>query len=423
MMFSLVLITKPRLADGIYTFFGVVISLFFGGVKMILSLGLILILGFTIGYLLNKIKIPGLIGMICLGMVIGPYCLGIIDDRLLSISSELRQIALIIILTRSGLNLDFASLKRIGRPAILMCFIPASLEIIGVTIASYLFLNLSIFESLLLGSVLAAVSPAVVSPRMIKLIEEGYDEEPKLVLAGSSVDDVYVIVLFYAFLGLVQNNNMDFIAISLIPVSIVLGIILGMICGFAISMLFKQMKANVTTNIIILLGMSFLMVGLENILKEYISISSLLGIMVMGMIILFNDKEKAKEISNGYNNLWKIFEILLFVLVGAAVDLRALGSNTGWAFLVLAIGLAFRSLGVIISITFTKYKAKEKLFIIISYLPKATVQASIGGIALNLGLSCGGLILTVAVLSILITAPIGALLIDCFGRKLLKVTS
>lgn len=387
---------------------------------MILSLGLILICGFLAGFLLNKIKIPGLVGMICIGLLFGPYCLNLIDSKILSISNELRQIALIIILTRSGLNLDVESLKKIGRPAILMCFIPATFEIVGITIASYLFLHLSIFEGMLLGSVLAAVSPAVVSPRMIRLIDEGYSDEPKLILAGASVDDIYVIVLFYAFLGLVQNNTMDFVSIALIPVSIILGILLGVLCGIIVSIIFKHTKFNVAINVIILLGLSFLMVGLENILKPYISISSLLGIMVMGMIILFKNKNKAKELSNGYNNLWQVFEILLFVLVGATVNFSTLVGNVLWALLVLLIGLLFRAIGVIVSISFTNFNLKEKIFIIMSYIPKATVQASIGGIALSMGLECGSIILTVAVLSILITAPVGAALIDNFSKKLLK---
>lgn len=387
---------------------------------MILSLGLILICGFLAGFLLNKIKIPGLVGMICIGLLFGPFCLDIINSKILNISSELRQIALIIILTRSGLNLDFKSLKRIGRPAILMSFIPATFEIVGITIASFFFLHLSIFEGMLLGSVIAAVSPAVVSPRMIKLIDEGYSDEPKLILAGSSVDDIYVIVLFYAFLGLVQNNTMDFLSIVLIPVSIILGILLGLLCAVVVVILFKYTNFTKAINIIILLGISFLMVGLENVLKPYVSISSLLGIMVMAMVILFKNKDKAKELSDGYNNIWKVFEILLFVLVGASVDFSALGSGTGWALLVLFIGLIFRSIGVFVSVSFTKFDFHEKLFIVMSYIPKATVQASIGGIALSMGLECGSIILTVAVLAILITAPIGALLIDNFSKKLLK---
>lgn len=414
-------ITKPLKADDVYILYMWILSAFFvdGGYIMILSLGLILIIGFSVGFLLNKIKIPGLVGLILIGILFGPYALDIIDDKILSISSELRQIALIIILTRSGLNLDIKSLKKIGKPAFLMCFIPASFEIVGITIASKFLLNLNVFEGMLLGSVIAAVSPAVVSPRMIKLIDGGYKDAPKLILAGASVDDIYVIVLFYSFLGLVDTNTFSFSKIALIPLSIILGILLGLIFGILLILLFKHTSFSPIINTLILLSTSFIMIGIENILKEYISISSLLGIMVLGILILFKNKPKAQELSNCYNNLWQVFEILLFVLVGAALNFKSLGHNVPQALLVLLIGLLFRCIGVLISISFTNFNLKEKLFIIISYIPKATVQASIGGIALSMGLDCGNIILCVAILSILLTAPIGAILIDNLSPKLL----
>ena len=392
---------------------------------MILSLGLILILGFIIGWLLSKIKIPGLVGMIIVGLLIGPYCLGLIDEKILSISTELRQVALVIILTRSGLNLDIDSLRKIGRPAILMSFIPATLEIIGTTLISQLLLEITIFESILLGTVLAAVSPAVVSPRMIKLIEERFGENhqvPKLILAGSSVDDIYVIVLFYTFLGLVGNNTFDFVSITMIPVTIILGVLLGIIVGLILSYILKKTNFKTAINILIIISPSFLMIGLENMLKDYISISSLLGIMVTGIVLLFRNKEKAKELSDGYNNLWIFFEIILFVLVGATVDFSYAINNGLIAILILMIGLLFRTLGVLLCLIKTKLTFKERLFTILAYIPKATVQASIGGIALSLGLSCGSIILTVSVISILITAPIGAILIDNLSSKLLDRT-
>lgn len=392
---------------------------------MIFSIGLILILGFIIGWLLSKIKIPGLVGMIIVGLLIGPYCLGLIDEKILSISTELRQVALVIILTRSGLNLDIDSLKKIGRPAILMSFIPATLEIIGITLISQLLLEITIFESILLGTVLAAVSPAVVSPRMIKLIEERFGENhqvPKLILAGSSVDDIYVIVLFYTFLGLVGNNTFDFVSITMIPVTIILGVLLGIIVGLILSYILKKTNFKTAINILIIISSSFLMIGLENMLKDYISISSLLGIMVTGIVLLFRNKEKAKQLSDGYNNLWIFFEIILFVLVGATVDFSYAINNGLMAILILIIGLLFRTLGVLLCLIKTKLTFKERLFTILAYIPKATVQASIGGIALSLGLSCGSIILTVSVISILITAPIGAILIDNLSSKLLDRT-
>ena len=392
---------------------------------MILSLGLILILGFIIGWLLSKIKIPGLVGMIIVGLLIGPYCLGLIDEKILSISTELRQVALVIILTRSGLNLDIDSLRKIGRPAILMSFIPATLEIIGITLISQLLLEITIFESILLGTVLAAVSPAVVSPRMIKLIEERFGENhqvPKLILSGSSVDDIYVIVLFYTFLGLVGNNTFDFVSITMIPVTIILGVLLGIIVGLILSYILKKTNFKTAINILIIISSSFLMIGLENMLKDYISISSLLGIMVTGIVLLFRNKEKAKQLSDGYNNLWIFFEIILFVLVGATVDFSYAINNGLIAILILIIGLLFRTVGVLLCLIKTKLTFKERMFTILAYIPKATVQASIGGIALSLGLSCGSIILTVSVISILITAPIGAILIDNLSSKLLDRT-
>ncbi|MGM9874006.1 MAG: cation:proton antiporter [Bacilli bacterium] len=391
----------------------------------ILSFGLILLVGYIVGYLLNKIKIPGLVGMIIVGLVFGPYCLNLIDENILNISSELRQIALVIILTRSGLNLNIQSLKKVGRPAILMCFIPATLEIVGIMLASHFILNLSWQEGLLLGSVLAAVSPAVVSPRMIKLIEEGYGKEhsvPELILAGSSVDDIYVIVLFYAFLSLVETNTFNFISIALAPISIILGIIFGIVVGIILLFIFKKTKFSLPINILILISTSFLMIGVENLLKPYISISSLLGIMVIGMILTFKLKDKAKELSRGYNSMWTFFEVILFVLVGASVNFSYALNNFWPSLLVLIIGLLSRTIGVIICLLFTKLTIKERIFCIFAYLPKATVQASIGGIALSTGLSCGEVILTVSVLSIIITAPLGAFFIDIFAKKLLKKT-
>ena len=392
----------------------------------ILSMIIILGFGFIAGYLLNKIKVPGLVGMILVGLLVGPYCLNWISGGVLDISAELRQVALVIILTRSGLNLDFASLKKIGRPAILMCFIPATFEIVGTMLGSHYLLGLTWFEAILLGATLGAVSPAVVSPRMIKLIDKGYGDEhavPKLILAGSSVDDVYTIVIFYAFLGLVKTNSFDALSVGLIPVTILGGILLGIAVGFSVALLFKHVKMHFTLNILIMISLSFLMLTFEHYFEIWtkVDISALLAIMVMGMIVLFVCPIKAKEISNGYNKLWKVFEIILFVLVGASVDISYAANNFGMSVLVLLIALSFRTVGVILCVLGTKLSWKERFFCVFAYLPKATVQASIGGIALAEGLECGAMILTVSVLSILITAPIGAFLIDMLSPKLLKV--
>lgn len=389
---------------------------------MFLSLGIILILGFIAGYLLSKIRIPGLIGMIIVGLVIGPYCLDLIDEGILGISSELRQIALVIILTRSGLSLDIESLKKVGRPAVLMCFIPASLEIVGVMLASHYILDLSWFEALLLGSVLGAVSPAVVVPRMISFIDKKMGERhqvPKLILAGSSVDDIYTIVLFYAFLGLVETGSFQISKIALIPATIASGIALGIIIGIILAYLFKRLKTPIIANVIIFFGISLAFLGGEASLKKYFDISAYLAIISSAMVILFMAPNIARDMQKSYNSMWKVFEILLFVLVGAALDFKYSVHNFFPALLVLFIGLAFRMLGVFICMIKTNLTFKERIFAFISYLPKATVQASIGGIALSRGLDCGSIVLTVSVIAIFITAPIGAILIDLLSPKLL----
>ena len=394
---------------------------------MFLSLFIIFTLGIFGGLIFEKIKLPKLIWYIVLGILIGPSVLNIVDETLISVSSYLRQIALILILTRSGLSLSINNLKKVGRPAILMCFIPACFEIIGVLIFAPIFLNITYLEALLLGSVLAAVSPAIVVPRMIKLIEEGYGKDKnvaELVLAGASVDDIFVIVLFYSFKGLVSTNVFNGWNIIQIPISIVLGILLGIIVGFLVAVIIKKIKTNTIINVILMLGLSFGMLYLEEILKPYISVSSLLAIIIMGLIIALIRKEESKEIQKSYNSLWNGFEILLFALVGIATNINYAFSDNGIMILgLIIIALTFRSLGVIVCLIATKFHWKEKLFIILSYIPKATVQASIGAIALTEGLDCGDIVLTSAVVSILFTAPIGAILIDNTYKKLLKQTN
>ena len=394
---------------------------------MFLSLFIIFTLGIFGGLIFEKIKLPKLIWFILLGILIGPSVLNIVDETLISISSYLRQIALILILTRSGLSLSIDNLKKVGRPAILMCFIPACFEIIGVLIFAPMFLNITYLEALLLGSVLAAVSPAIVVPRMIKLLEEGYGKDKnvaELVLAGASVDDIFVIVLFYSFKGLISTNVFNGWNIIQIPISIVLGTLLGIIVGFLVALIIKKIKTNTIINVILMLGLSFGMLYLEEILKPYISVSALLAIIIMGLIIALIRKEESKEIQKSYNSLWNGFEILLFVLVGIATNINYAFSDNGVMILgLIIIALIFRSLGVIVCLIATKFHWKEKLFIVLSYLPKATVQASIGAIALTEGLACGDIVLTSAVVSILFTAPMGAILIDNTYKKLLKQTN
>lgn len=391
---------------------------------MFLSLGLILVIGFAGGLLFEKIRIPKLVFYMLLGILLGPSLLDIVSEDLLNISSYLRQIALIIILTRSGLSLDIATLKKIGRPAIMMCFVPACFEIIGIVIFAPLLLKISVAEALLLGSVLAAVSPAVVVPRMIKLQQQGYSSRhalPELVMAGASCDDIFVIVLFYSFKGLVVTDRFNALSLLSIPLSIVLGLLLGVTVACAVIPLFKKTNLSVPLKIIVMLGVSFLMVGFEELVKKYVSVSSLLGIMLLGILVLRFDKPSAQNIQAGYNGMWNFFEILLFFLVGCAADIRYVFSTEGALVLaLLALGLIFRSIGVLICVIHTRFNIREKIFIVLSYLPKATVQASIGAIALSEGLACGKIVLTAAVISILITAPLGAILMDLTYKKLLE---
>lgn len=388
----------------------------------LLSLGIILLGGFITGFIFEKIKLPKIVGMILIGILVGPSFLNIIDDSIINISSMLRQIALVIILTRSGLSINLNKLKEMGRPAILMAFIPATFEIIGVLILAPTLLNVSLVEALLIGSVLAAVSPAIVVPRMINLIDEEYGKKrniPELIMAGSSIDDIYVIILFYAFLGLSETNKINTIALINIPISIILGIAIGIITGLFLITIIKKTKPKTIITIIYLLSSSFILIGLENLLSKYIVFSSLLSIITIGTIILLKNKPLAIEIENKYRKLWVFFEILLFVLVGISLDIDY-ALTTGFMPIVVLFGaLIFRIIGVYLSLMFTQINIREKVFIIISYIPKATVQASIGGIALTKGLSVGPLVLTMAVLSILITAPIGAFLIDFSYNKLL----
>ncbi|MBQ4182366.1 MAG: cation:proton antiporter, partial [Bacilli bacterium] len=333
--------------------------------NIFLSLFIIFGGGILGGFLFEKIKLPKLVWYIILGILIGPSLFNIVDDTLLSISSHLRQIALVIILTRSGLSLDIKSLKKIGRPAILMCFLPACFEIVGITIFGPMLLGISYFEALLLGSVLAAVSPAVVVPRMIRLMEEGYGKQhcvPELVMAGASCDDIFVIVLFYSFKNLVATSTFDAWSVGQIPISIVSGVILGIGVGFLMVLAIRYMKLNRIAHVVSMLGLSFGMLALENALKPYFSVSSLLAIIVMAFVVGIFKKEEAKELQKSYNGLWQGFEILLFALVGVAVDARYAFSKEGAIIVGLVfIALVFRSLGVLCSVIATNFTWKEKL--------------------------------------------------------------
>ncbi len=390
---------------------------------MLTSIALILLLGLLIGWIFSKLKLPSLLGMVIVGIILSPHALNLIDESILLISGELRQIALVIILTRAGLSLDVSDLKKVGRPAVLMCFVPACVEIVGIVILAPMLLGVTMLEAAIIGSVIAAVSPAVVVPRMIRLIEEGYGKNksiPQLILAGASVDDVFVIVVFTALTALASTGEMSVTSFIQIPISIVLGIILGGCVGIVLVAFFKKCHMRDSVKILIILSVSFLLLEVENSLQDYIPVSGLLAIMSMGIIIKQKYGVLALRLSAKYNKLWLGAEVFLFVLVGATVDLRYVASAGVSAVLLILSALLFRMTGVAISLLKTDLSKRERLFCMVAYTPKATVQAAIGAIPLSMGLECGKIVLTVAVLSILITAPFGAICVDNLYKKLLE---
>ena len=390
---------------------------------MLLSIALILIVGMSMGWLCQKCKLPSLLGMLATGVILGPYVLNLLDSSILGISSELRKIALIIILTRAGLGLDLSGLKKIGRPAVLMCFVPASFELFGMILIAPKLMGLSLLEAAIMGAVLAAVSPAVVVPRMVKLMDEGYGVKegiPQLILAGASVDDVYVIVLFSTFVGMMQGEGASVLSFVNIPVSIFLGIAIGLLIGFILAYFFKKVHIRDTSKVLIILSISFLLVVFEDALTTAITFSALIAIMFIGIGLQRNREVVAKRLSVKYGKLWVAAEVFLFVLVGATVNIGYLGKVGVQALLVIIGALAFRMLGVFICLLGTSLKGNERLFVMMAYTPKATVQAAIGGIPLALGFACGDTVLTVAVLAIVLTAPLGAFAIDFSYKKLLS---
>lgn len=406
------------------------LSVFFNGGRnsrgenvMLLSVSLILIVGMSMGWICQKVKLPSLLGMLLTGIVLGPYVLDLLDESILGISPELRKIALIIILTRAGLGLDVSGLKKIGRPALLMCFVPATFELLGMLLLAPKLMGISLLEAAIMGAVLAAVSPAVVVPRMVKLMDEGYGVKegiPQLILAGASVDDVYVIVLFSTFIGMMQGEGASVISFINIPVSIILGVLIGLIIGFLLTYYFKKVHIRDTSKVLIILSISLLLVVIEDSLNTAISFSALIAIMFVGIGLQKKREVVAKRISVKYGKLWVAAEVFLFVLVGATVNIGYL-SKVGVKALILIVGaLVFRMFGVFVCLLGTNLKWKERLFAMMAYTPKATVQAAIGGIPLALGFACGDTVLTVAVLAIVLTAPLGAFAIDFTYRKWLS---
>ena len=390
---------------------------------MLTSIALILLFGLLLGCIFSKLKLPSLLGMIILGIILGPHALDLIDESILMISGELRQIALVIILTRAGLSLDLSDLKKVGRPAVLMCFIPACAEILGTVLLAPVLLKVSFLEAGIIGSVIAAVSPAVIVPRMIRMIDEGYGTNksiPQLILAGASVDDVFVIVIFTALTTLASTGTISAGSFTQIPISIALGILLGFAVGAVLVLFFQRYHMRDSVKIMIILSISFLLLEVQNRLEGTIPVSGLLAIMSMGIIIKQKYDVLASRLSIKYNKLWLGAEIFLFVLVGAVVDLKYVVS-AGVASILLIVGaLLFRMLGVAFSLIRTDLLKKERLFCMLAYTPKATVQAAIGAIPLSMGLDCGNTVLTVAVLAILITAPFGAVCVDNLYKRLLR---
>lgn len=389
---------------------------------MLTSLAFILLSGLLFGYVMERLHLPRLLGMILAGMLLSPHAFHLLDESMMSIAADLRQLALVIILLRAGLTLNINDLKQVGRPAILMCFLPATFEMLGVILLAPNMLGVTVIEAAVMGSVIAAVSPAVVVPRMIKLIEEGYGVSrsiPQMILAGASADDVYVIVMFTAFTSLAKGDAVSVGNFLQIPTSIVLGIFVGIVCGLFLSVWFQKIFIRDGVKVIILFGISFLLLALQNHLTGAIQMSGLIGIMTMGLTLHQKKEEMASLLSKKYNELWIGAEIILFVLVGATVDVTYAVNAGVLTIILILLAMLFRMFGVFISVLGTKLTAKEKIFCMLAYTPKATVQAAIGAVPLSMGLACGQIVLTVAVLSILITAPFGAICIDYFYQKLL----
>lgn len=390
---------------------------------MLTSLALIFIVGMALGSIVTRLRLPSLLGMLITGILLGPYVLDLLDDSILGISADLRQLALIIILTRAGLSLNLDDLKKVGRPAILMCFVPACFEITGMVVLAPRLLGIPVVDAAIMGAVVAAVSPAVIVPKMLKLMESGYGTDkriPQLILAGASVDDVFVIVLFSAFTGLAQGGEVSPTTFVQIPISIITGILVGLGVGFLFGEIYRRIHVRDSIKVVTLLSISFLLVALETSIKAVIPFSGLLAVMSCGLAVNRGRPQVAVRLSNKYSKLWVAAEVLLFVLVGATVDIQYALASGAAAILAILGALVFRMAGVFVCLLKTTLSLKERLFCMIAYTPKATVQAAIGSLPLSMGLSCGHVVLTVAVLAILITAPLGAFSVDVTYRRLLQ---
>ena len=395
---------------------------------MLTSLALIFLVGLAMAAIVQQLKLPRIIGMLITGIVVGPYVLDWLDPSILSISADLRQMALIIILLKAGLSLNLSDLKKVGRPAVMMSFVPASFEILGYVLLAPRLLGVTVMEAAVMGAVLGAVSPAVVVPRMVNLMETGYGTKqgiPQMILAGASCDDIFVIVLFTTFTGMAQGGTPKVMDFANIPISIVLGVALGAGVGWLLSSFFETAYAHRhcvrnSTKVIVVLGVSFTLMAVETWLEGVVSVSGLLAVVSMACVVKIKSPTSVSQrLSEKFGKLWIAAEVLLFVLVGAAVDVRYTLGAGGAAVLMIACALLFRAVGVCLCVAGTKLTRKERLFCVIAYLPKATVQAAIGSVPLAMGLSCGPIVLSVAVLGILITAPLGAIGMDLTHQTLL----
>ncbi len=388
---------------------------------MLTSVAYVLLLGLGLGALARLVRLPPLVGMLAAGIVLGPCVLNLLSPQLLDSSADLRQLALIIILTRAGLSLELDDLRRAGRPAVLLCFVPASFEVLGMVLLAPRLLGVSLLDAAIMGTVVGAVSPAVIVPRMLKLMAEGYGTEkgiPQMILAGASVDDVYVIVLFTSFTAMAQGGSFSLSSLAGVPVSIVLGAALGLGVGFGLSRFFAALHMRDSVKVVLLLALAFLLVALEDVVP--VPCSGLLAVLGMGLGLRRWRLPAAERLTAKFGKLWVWAEVMLFVLVGAEVDLRY-AAAAGLAAVATVLGvLCFRALGVLLCVAGSRLTGKERLFAVFAYLPKATVQAAIGGVPLAMGLACGRTVLTVAVVAILVTAPLGALAIDASYRRLLK---
>lgn len=395
---------------------------------MLTSLAFIFLVGLSAAALCRILHLPRIIGMLLTGVLLGPYVLNLLDPIILQASSDLRQMALIIILLKAGLSLNLSDLKKVGRPAIMMSCVPATCELLAFVLFAPALLGINRIEAAVMGAVLAAVSPAVVVPRMVNLMEQRWGTEkgiPQMIMAGASCDDIYVIVLFSTFVGMAQGGSAHWQDFAQIPVSIVLGVLLGAVVGWGLSLFFETAYARRqyvrnSMKVIIVLGLSFLLVAVENWLKGIVPLSGLIAVVAMACTLkLKSTPSVSRRLSEKFGKLWLAAEVILFVLVGAAVDIRYTLQAGLAAVAMIALALVFRSLGVFLCMLGTRLSGKERLFCMIAYLPKATVQAAIGSVPLSLGLPCGQIVLTVAVVAILITAPLGALGMDATYRILL----